>query len=864
MKKYIYPLAIAAALITTTACGDEEITNEAPQGSVDQKEIIAFTTNDAAAGSSLTRAGFNGGEATAKVNTQIAALFVSSDGTNLRHTRTILNAKYETTSTVGYSDVVYAQNTNARYWDDAFGRDAKISVYGIAVPNQPTGVTNNSQTLENILTLGSTDVSTTNTDWKQGDATTTISWKVTQGSATSTSVTGQDATSIANEDLCYTNNIQPTPTSGTPPTTEYVGKKGRRVWGTHGATSDYPDFVYESSSVLYPNCEDGPLSFALLNAGETTGPGHFDKGHMIFYHALTRLTINLKRGEGFSAGTSYFNFKTVGSTTTNVKLINVPYTGTLDLKTGIWTSPTSGDIESMRVLPNTSIKSGFDYALQAQFVPGYTFSSSATTTNALQFTIDDNTYYITNAMIYNALKENAGTGAGKNGLDADATSYEMLQGKNYVLDITVKKTGIQAITATLVPWVNVEAANIDATNSYISLSLMGPTSTTCSCFDLYRLNEENSDIYAPAPGTTGTTPALKSAWAGNYTDKADLTAPTSGNIWKTAWYWDNNKAFYHFRTVDKDIAIQGATGTSADATDDYINIYSGPVNDTWGTGSPATANISTAVNDLKYNDYHWGAPLLSTATALNYNLTTGYSDYISPAIGSTDGQINIIEQHMMSTVEFILHTGEKSDHTDAGAVSLLDASNKGTRLYLTNFVGNGTVKLGTGLVTPDAQTTSVISSDIPVPGSSYSSYTSGIVNTYVTTTSDYYTTAPTSSSDDAVSKGYEYRVVPQPLYRGNDAANDTQMSNFVGLTIVTPDNNEYYVVKKLYEVKPSTITSTHGKADHNTSTAITRWYPGYKYTYHIYINKKGIEAITCTIVDWVTVEGNVGDIDLES
>ena len=39
---------------------------------------------------------------------------------------------------------------------------------------------------------------------------------------------------------------------------------------------------------------------------------------------------------------------------------------------------------------------------------------------------------------------------------------------------------------------------------------------------------------------------------------------------------------------------------------------------------------------------------------------------------------------------------------------------------------------------------------------------------------------------------------------------------------------------------------------------------GYDYTYVITISKKGIESITCTIVDWITVKGEDINIDLES
>ena len=182
--------------------------------------------------------------------------------------------------------------------------------------------------------------------------------------------------------------------------------------------------------------------------------------------------------------------------------------------------------------------------------------------------------------------------------------------------------------------------------------------------------------------------------------------------------------------------------------------------------------------------------------------------------------------------------------------------------------GNGIVELGRGLVNANG---SIISSDIPVPGltPTYSDYNSTkklySLSSIITSSvqNDYY---KTKSDAEDVTLSYDYRVVPQSLYRGSDAENETDMTQFIGLTLVSPDNNQYYMVKKLYEVTASEITSNHGKVEHGVTSdhrQITRWYPGYDYTYHIYLNKKDIEAITCTVVDWVTVTGSNKDITLE-
>ena len=812
MKKYFFTTALATSLLITSCADNEFVDNVIPDS---QKEMISFSLSD---GASQTRAGFTGGD------TKIVMRIQSNDRTstsNAKYTRTCaLAAKDNTNGADGYSSVSFDLNSTnyTRYWDDAHGRKSLLSVYAIAVPNNATVLQEN--TLQNGITGSETGNWGTNSD-------NTLTWAV---------VEPQTSATIANEDLVYSSNIKEN------------GTNGIYRW-------NYSTGNYSPESTGANTHQNGQMLFYQNNVGTndapTEAPGHFDRGHMVFNHALTRLTINLKRGTGFGSGTDVFKF----ATGTNITLKNVPIKGKLDLASGTWSTDGLSDaINDISKMAELIANSGFDHTLVAQFIPGYTFNSTGnnSSANVLEFTIDDNTYYITQSMVYTALKQNAPT----NGLSADATSYTMEQGKNYELNITVNETAIDEMTATLIDWANVTAANIDATNSYITISstTMDKQSNACNHFDLYRLDAGHNDIYANPDGTNA--PTLTN-WGGNYTDKATTLeeTSTSSGVWKTNWFWDSNKNFYHFRTVDKGITLSNTENTD----DDTFNVYSGPVK-----GDFSEDNISIAINDQKYNDYHWGAPMKENAT-LTYNITTGtnegYSESLYYAIGSTKDRINIIEQHMMATVHFVIHTGTKADGTSAtnAAVSLLGAGSQGTRLTLTKFAGDGTVKVGNGFITPSE---TMVSSDIPVPGASisYSSSSPYTLSSLVTTSENFFKNTST------VTNAYSYRVVPQALYRGADIENETDLSKFIGLTIVTPDDNQYYVIKKLYGVN-GTVSQNGSKNEHGVtsgSAPITRWYPGYDYTYHIYLNKTGIEAITCTVVDWVKVEGNIGDIDLES
>lgn len=772
MKKYIYPLAITAALFAT-ACSDDEV--NAVDNPDAQKEMISFSMEDAV---STTRAGFTGGDT--KIFMRIKSQSKETGKTN-RYTRTSALAERDNTGTaITYSTVSFTLDEK-RYWDDAYGRNAKLSIYALAIPNQK----NSTKLTASALTAGTTI-------WfEETEENEKAVWTV--------SLDQSGATTLADEDLCYSNNISEN------------GHDGRYVYNF--STGLYPAY---NNGTSVNDLEDGCMVFSQEATADPSAPGKFDKGHLIFKHALSRLVVKLKEGTGFDGtigGTSTdFSFKTG----TNVKLINMPYTGTFDISSmtpaSSWSSMASVDITKMQLLASgaSDYDASVNYSLIAQVLPGYSFGSTSAT-NVMEFTIDDNTYYVTQKMVFDALKLNAAN----NGLSTEATSYTMEEGKKYVLTITINKTQIESLTASLVDWVGVDANNFDAANSYITITnsqMMDKKDIPCDNFDLYRLSDDVTDIY-----TEGTLPNNTNWFAGYNTDgKATLTeimtdgsSPSGTGVWKTNWSWPSNKSFYHFRTVNKGTRITSGTGSSSN---DYFEVVSGNLNDD--------------KNTTTYNDYHWGAPM-KTGSALKYDVYKGFEDYLYPAIGSTKSTINLIEHHMMSNVHVVLHTKVKEDNSlaDNGVVLL------GTKVYLTSFCAKGTVEMGRGVVNATDAVTA--SAEIGAPG---------------TTVADYYQSAV------GVSKKYSYRVVPQLLDR---TANST--TQHIGLTIETADGNKYFV-QALSAISAVTGTNTQ---QHTANDLIDRWYPGYDYTYHVTLSKTGIEAITCSIVDWVSVEGANKDITLE-
>lgn len=854
MKKYFIPVALTATMLTMAACSESEL-SEGLNPDVDRSNKIAFTSSaeGGTAPTTQSRAGFTGGAEFSGVlgkPTQLVVRMSSYNGSETRHTKTLMTAPPEATNlTPGQnmdliSTVDYVSGYN-RYWDDAWGRAAQLSVYAVAVPNydasvyNPAGSSSESDKLFEKVQKGTTNASTFNSDWQKDaetDALNSIAWEVSK-----IQTDGYTGT-IAKEDLCYSHNIQAT-TDAVGELQYGKGKDGVRQWNGTG----YNDYSYTASGTdHYPTLDDGCMIFRLEDALQTDGPGHFDKGHMIFRHALTRITVNLKKSatDGFGAD----DLSDFVLTSDNVVLLNMPYQSTFNFKTGKWgTSTTTPTINTAK---RATAAAGTDYTTFAQVIPNFELENGATTTNVMKFTVSDNTYYVTSDQLFDALNLPANTDNsdinGNKLVTVNGNKIALEQGKNYIFTITVKKKGIE-VTASVVPWIDVEGS-AEARNDYVKIDIADEQAEKSTHFDLYRLNDDVSDIYAPETGPgTGTDWEKHYNWYGDYKNnahqKANKTWNSTENVWTTEWFWESNKTFYHFRTVNEGLPIQGSSDAGVN---DYFNVYGGAIqdyDDVSATPNNSIFNGSTG----RVNDYRWGAPFKHGASQ-KYDVNYGWSaaneadGQIYPAIGSTSDKINLIEHHMMSNIYVILKTTESADagnhYLANNSVNIKDAT-----IELTQFYNNGTVLMGTGLVKVTGALTPAATITAPASANFFK-------------TADKWTE----------SNPYSYRVVPQILYRGSEASpdNDNNRSNFIGLKITTqtPDQNQYYVIKDLSKIKVTNVQPSN--SNHVKDDAIKRWYPGHKYIYTITISKKGIEAITCTVVDWINVYGENINIDLEN
>ena len=161
MKNLLYPLVFATAFVATACTSTQSPDIDTP---VDPngKTPISFVGQSSNHG--LTRAGFS-------ADTHIA-MHIRSDksgASDVRETRTVANAlEDKTLNATSFSSIEPPSDENVRYWDDAFGRDANLSVFAIAVPGKSNTLKNNDTYLTNLLTAASNDT------WNKGSLSETI------------------------------------------------------------------------------------------------------------------------------------------------------------------------------------------------------------------------------------------------------------------------------------------------------------------------------------------------------------------------------------------------------------------------------------------------------------------------------------------------------------------------------------------------------------------------------------------------------------------------------------------------------------------------------------------------------------------
>ena len=584
MKKLNYLMFAAATAMFATSCSTDSLEALIPDS---EKTAIEFGGSSA----QVTRAGLSKASET-NVVMQIKSQKKGSTGDNdVRVTRTMATASADNTYDDTSLSTLSFLSAYQRYWDDAYGRDAELSVYAIAVP----GKTTNSMAAETKLTASTST-------WSSEELSHNVDWTVS---------TAQTNTTLADEDLIFSNNI-----SG-----------------------------------------DNKMKFTLTDSNDEDGAGKFDSGNLNFTHALSRITINLKRGAGFS-GENTFQF----ATGTNVSLNAMPVGGTLDLTSGEWTTASTATVSSMyeaSAITGSAANEYTDYKLMAQVLPGKIYTDGDVN-KELSFTIDGNQYTISSDMMFDALNV-ADVKASVTKLTD--TNITLEKGLNYTFNITVNKTGVY-VTASIQDWTPITAEDLDLTNDNIKVSVYDTENSHIndSDFELYRSvvdNEGNSD--------------------GTYASRGNAT-----------WYYQDNQTYYNFRST--------SNVTSLNSDKKSFAMTAGSTDYQWG--APLKANAITADVTPKYDTEN------------------GYNDLIYGQIGATSSTINMTQFHMMSkvTVELTSTATDDNQKVDlTGSKVYITRINKdGEVLMATGKITSSNLQKDLEM-TPETNTTSYIYNMSVVP-----------------------------------------------------------------------------------------------------------------------------------------------------
>ncbi len=777
--KYIWS---AIALCTLASCSDDTTSATDALGPHGGKELIAFSHESL----SMTRGALTRTTGFDDVTSLSIRIIANAEGeTNCRYTdpkatatRNIPESASDSHNEyVGeHSDVSYVTGEE-RYWDDAYGIRSKLTVYAVAVPNKT----------KTDVTLPTWTSTAPEQAWQEASSVSSV----TNTTSLWTLSTVQTETTMAKEDLVYSNNIR----AGE---TKY---NGRYHYTYNSGTSTW-DISMRTGQMIWQSKSDA--------ADETVGK--FDQGHLVFKHALSWIEIRLKEGTGFN-NSSAEDFKWTNGgedADQNITLTGFSTKGTLSVDDGSWTKDTDGDVDIIQMYETTGTPAKqTTRVLNAYVVPGTTLDG--VNTNVVEFEIDKNKYYVTGEQIATAIQ-------------AYSSSFtKLLGGKHYIINMSVNKTEIENITAAIVDWETVNSSDAVAENTYCTFDFEDRNekydSDDASKFQIYRAEKAAEDYILDGNYASH---ANAYAWGTTYVAATGKTWNNTKNAWEaTNWYWKDNKTFYHFRAAG---STESTIPSITTAENDYYTITAG------------------ALSESDYKDYTWGAPFYDLRSAdtndwdsghplLTYDPETNGFDgttphQISKAIAATEDTIQMLMFHMTSQITVKVQTTSGAD-----AVTLESGSNY-TSVEIVNMLPMGTVLMGNGLVTANG------------------------------TRADYTTMTKGTISSSIVP--FTYGVVPQSLSYTEDAT-----TKHLGLRITTPDGNQYYVrdLSTCYAtVSTTNLTNpyTEEKTSGSNTWKIDRWYPGYSYTYTVTLKQKEIDRITAAVVPFETVEGNLGEINLEN
>lgn len=535
-----------------------------------------------------------------------------------------------------------------------------------------------------------------------------------------------------------------------------------------------------------------------LSKGKTPGPLTFlnrnvpENSRLIFQHLMSKITFNLKPADGFMQTDGKYAFKASPTVELNRNRYKdgslsdggdyALVDGTINIrKAEAIPSPTSmkkitaGDETEKEV-------SGHIVKTQVALVYPGTCLGAADEDVVARIAADNNYYYVTAKEIRAAIYAAGGH-----------TDYKTRPGYNYIINVTVKKTGVN-VTATVTNWVDVKAEEaspvIALTAGAGSTGETGDWTTTgVDGFDFFRSTEKlkgYSDEMSLKEGDYYK-PLRKVKWGtGTTSPRACVFYDNNTGTTETLLYWPDHDTHYHFR------GVYPATTTTAASTD-------APQVKTYGSGANAEQGI--AVKNGVYNQATFpsnlmiGMPEIAAGTLCESG-EHQQEDMSEKGICARRGKINMNFRYMMSQVE----------------------------IELAHSLAEGPAE---GKVTLDEKTT------VEIVGG----YTDG-----------YIRLGDRKAVGQLPKKPYTTTVVASEALKRHDIVLPQDLAGMkFKITVNNADGkHDYYY---------ATIKDIPVRVGEGAKESITEWEPGKHYKYTLKLKKTAME-ITATLTDWITVEAD--------
>lgn len=373
-------------------------------------------------------------------------------------------------------------------------------------------------------------------------------------------------------------------------------------------------------------------------------------GNLVFTHPLSKITINIKAGVGFtkgSIGKTTYKFEedpvvTLTHATTLNDITNPENdycltNGTINIATATATAASEGKYKAAVIAGTTSTTDKtYTVIKQAIVYPDTQFGDNDDDVIAV-VQADGNVYYVTAKQIRAKITEVGGH-----------TDFKTKAGYNYIINVTVNKTGLLT-TATVTAWNEVVSDEASP-----KINVTGSETQTVSLpsdfggkFDFW-LSETIDGGYV-----CGATPSINSDGSMDWTGTNLL-------------YWPDHNTHYHFRGIyPKDTQV-----TKENDGKQFVKVVNGAYS---ANTSPSNLLI--------------GMPEFDDETLCG-NKETEHTqvDMRTGGICAREGYINLNFRYMMSQVEV-----ELTSNPDQTATDYVDLTN--SKVYLVNVGNDGAIKL---------------------------------------------------------------------------------------------------------------------------------------------------------------------------